>query len=265
MDIFTSSYSMPLGADLYLPPPWVLRDCDAINLRYEADTEQVSKILPPGVEPLDDPVQCIAIAVIYGDTTLGPYNELMFGVRVQIGGKPYRYVALIYIDGDAPYSVGREVLGAPKKLAVINRVSVPSAPILFTCERPAQNRIATVTFMPDRAATVDDFTPMDSATLRFIPSSSGSPRPSICELLAPKATPILHMRQNGVPDAWVGRGELVVTPSATDPVGLFQPIRMLEAFQFRYDQIAEGWCDQLKDYLASDEYTFGEAARIATV
>ena len=143
---------MPLGGSLYGPPPWYLRGADAIVTRYEADSQKVRQLLPPGVEPLEDPVQCLAWAVTYAESTLGPYNEILMYVRVSIDGRPFMYCPLVYVDGDAPLAMGREVLGFPKKIARIETAAEPSGPAIFTVERPARKRLLTVTFTADRAS-----------------------------------------------------------------------------------------------------------------
>ena len=70
MDVISGDYSMPLGGSLYGPPPCYLRGANAIVTRYEADGQKVRQLLPPGVEPLEDPVQCVVWAVTYAESTL---------------------------------------------------------------------------------------------------------------------------------------------------------------------------------------------------
>ena len=71
-------------------------------------------------------------------------------VRVSIDGRPFIYCPLVYVDGDAPLAMGREVLGFPKKIAQIEATAAPSGPAIFTVERPARKRLLTVTFTADK-------------------------------------------------------------------------------------------------------------------
>ncbi len=250
MDVIGGDFSMPLGGPLYGPPPWLLRGADAIVARYEADTERVRSLLPPGVEPLEDPVQCLAWAVTYQDSTLGPYNEILMYVRVVIDGRPFMHCVLAYVDGDAPLVMGREVIGFPKKLACIDASTAPSAPALFTVERPARKRLLTVTFNADRAASPDEFDLLGPTAVRLIPSSTGAPRPSICELLEMQADLHLRERPGGVADAWAGRADVCMdSRSVVDPFHLLAPTRMVSAFRFCYDVTLRPAL-LLRDYLA---------------
>ena len=249
MDVLTGGFSMPFGGPLYGPPPWLLRGADAIVARYEADTKLVSGLLPPGVLPLEDPVQCLAWAVTYEDSTLGPYKEILMYVRCLIDARPFMHCVLAYVDGDAPMAMGREVIGFPKKLASFETATTPSGPAIFTVERPLRKRLLTVTFTADCAATPAQFELLGPTALRLIPSSVGALRPSICELLEMKADIHLKERPGGVPDAWAGRADLTMdSRSDADPFHLLAPTHMLSAFRFRYD-VALHPAVLLRDYL----------------
>ena len=251
MDVLSGDYSMPLGGALYGGPPWHLRGADAIVMRYAADVDKVRRLLPPGVLPLEDPVQCVAWAVTYEESTLGPYDEILMYVRVAIDGRPYMYCPLVYVNGDAPLAMGREVLGFPKKIAHIEHALARSGPAIFTVERPARKRLLTVTFTADRAASPEEFDLLGPVALRLIPSSVGAPRPSISELLEMKADIHFKLRPGGLVDAWAGRGNVTMdTQSEIDPFHLLAPTRMLTAFQFRYDVVLHP-AVLLRDYLAA--------------
>jgi acetoacetate decarboxylase len=250
-DVLGGGYSMPFGGALYGGPPWHLRDAQAIVARYAADNALVRRLLPAGVTPLENPVQCLAWGVTYAESALGPYNEILMYVRVAIGGRPFMYCALAYVDGDAPLAMGREVLGFPKKLAKIELERLPSGPVIFTVERPARKRLLTMSFTADRAADPKEFDLLGPAALRLIPSSTGSETPSVCELLEMQAD--LHMKQRpgGAADAWAGRCDVAMdSPAQTDPFHLLAPAssEIISAFQFRFD-VELRPALLLKDYL----------------
>jgi acetoacetate decarboxylase len=75
---------------------------------YEADTESVATLLPPGVTCLEDPAVCIAWVCNYPFTSFGPYNEAIMLIRVEFEGEAYSYCPFIYIDGEAPLGVRSE-------------------------------------------------------------------------------------------------------------------------------------------------------------
>ena len=57
MDIatFKHHFSMPLGGPMYAAPPYPFRGVQDLMIRYEADSNAVMELLPPHLEPADDP------------------------------------------------------------------------------------------------------------------------------------------------------------------------------------------------------------------
>ena len=69
---------------------------------YEADTERVSTLLPPGVEPDSDPVVCQAWVCWYPWSVFGEFLEAYIFVRVSADGIRYWFQPLIFTDSGAP-------------------------------------------------------------------------------------------------------------------------------------------------------------------
>ena len=97
---------------------------------------------------------------------------------------------MIYTDAEAPTAAGREVWGWPKKMADLSFVNRREGPgfrelMQFKAERPTGKRRCTVTFSPERPATMDDVGSTPHLTLRYMPGAEAGSMPSVCEWCAP--------------------------------------------------------------------------------
>ena len=121
MDIESSkrNFSMPLGGPMYAAPPYPFRGVQDLMIRYEADGAAVSELLPPHLEPADDPAICTSWARWIPFSAFGPYHEAFVMVDVMLGDTRYMYQPSILVDNDIPLGAGREIWGYAKKIAVI--------------------------------------------------------------------------------------------------------------------------------------------------
>jgi acetoacetate decarboxylase len=215
---------VPLDAPLYgLDPDRGIEywNCRAIGAAFLAD-RGVADVLPGGLRLADDPPVGMVLAARYGGSTLGGYNELVSLVQVvDRNGDPSMYVPYIYVDNDAAMAAGREVLGAPKKLAAIELTGQHDI-IQATLERPAGKRLATLTMRPSSRAEpgliqslLAPGTPLCS--LRHLPAPPGGTR--VHEIVKWSSEIIPHIDAGGEPIVFTGPASLTFdSPSAVDPV-----------------------------------------------
>ena len=100
---------------LYPPPPHHFRGAKRAFATYEADTEKVSTLLPPGVEPDSDPVVCQAWVCWYPWSVFGEFLEAYIFVRVTAEGTRYWYQPLIFTNSEPPLTAGRRDLGVSQE------------------------------------------------------------------------------------------------------------------------------------------------------
>lgn len=250
----------PASAPLYPDPPYYYRGTRMISVAYEAETTAVVPHLPPGVEPLEDPVQCVVLAVDYPFSTFGPYHEAIISARVSFAGEPYLYTPFIYVDAEAPLAAGREIWGWPKKFADIgfsfggDGTSGFREQFMFTLDRPRGKRLLTVTMSPERPAPEDeDGVATPSLTLRQIPNCEAGKPPSISELVRTEVTSFPHLAADGSKDVWTGRASLTMDSYSTqDPIGDLAPVRILGCRYGVYDTtLPQGRA--VKNYLTDNE------------
>lgn len=231
---FKRNFSMPLGGGMYAEPPYAYRGVEDMVVRYEADADAVARLLPPHVEPADDPALCMAWARWVPFSSFGPYHEAYVMVRARSGGERYLYQPVILVDNEIPLGAGREIWGYAKKMAHFER-SGAGAPFgeqrLFTVERPRGRRLMTASMICDRPAEAQEMgEDLPVLSCRLIPDAQGSGKPSVAELVRLDVAADLHRSAGGSPLLFAGRAHLELAGSAGDPWHLLAPERVLGGF-----------------------------------
>lgn len=222
-----SGDGIPLDAPLYRLPAghgaqyW---GCRAVLASFTL-AGPVDDLLPRGLRVPDTAVGAVLVAD-YGASTLGAYREFVsFVAAVDDEGTEGLYIPYIYVTNDAALAAGREVLGAPKKLADIS-VDVGAAAVQGVLARPAGQVLAQVTMAPVERlspellrATIAPDTPFWS--LRHLPGPPGGV--TVTELVRWRAELALHRDAFGEELLFAGPGSVTYpTVSAVDPVHRLQ-------------------------------------------
>jgi acetoacetate decarboxylase len=150
--------------------------CRAVMVTFTV-AGNVTDLVPRGLH-LDDPAFGAVLVAEYGASTLGPYGEYVSILHVvDDEDNPGFYIPYIYVTNEAALAAGRELLGAPKKLADIT-VDLASAAAVGTLSRPNDCVLTRVEVAPAERLTTELFdallpsgTPMYS--LRHLPGPPG--------------------------------------------------------------------------------------------
>ena len=237
MDIesFKRNFSMPLGGPMYAAPPYPFRGVQDLMIRYEADSDAVMELLPPHLEPADDPVICTSWARWVPFSAFGPYHEAFVMVDAMLHGTRYMYQPSILVDNDIPLGAGREIWGYAKKIAVIEHnwggdVTPYMEQLLLTVERPRGQRLMTASMVCDRKASPDELAQSPVLSYRHIPSAETAERPSVSELVRLDVTGALRKSADGSPEFYAGRAALTLASTAADSWHQLAPVRILGGF-----------------------------------
>ena len=253
-----TNYSQPIGpGNAYRPPPYLYRGVEDIFVEYTADGAAVRSLLPPGVEPADDPPVCIAWARWVAWSSFGPYHESYIMVRANFEGQTYIYQPFIFTDNEIPLVAGREIWGYSKKLAVMERsyggAGTPfGEQAVFTVERPAGKRIMTVSIACDELQDPAELDDLPVLSTRIIPNSEAGKPPSVAELVRLDVEAHIHPSANGTPKLWRGRGSVTMdSPSQVDPWYLLRPVEIVQGYFGIFDfDLPHG--KVVHDYLADE-------------
>ncbi len=237
---------MPIDAPLYDIDPvrgveyW---NCRALTAVFTV-TGEVTRLIPEGLGPASpEPIGMVMIAE-YGGSTIGRYAELTTFVQVIADdGRVGMYIPYIYVTGDAAMAAGREVLGAPKKLAAIELADAYDV-VQGTIERPAGKRLATLTVKPSARldpavvqAVLAPGTPFFS--LRHIPAPPGGML--VHELVEWSSEIALHRDGAGDELIFTGPGSLTYdSPSEIDPIHRLGVGTMIASTYMEFDMRLAG-------------------------
>lgn len=196
-------------------------NCEAIVSLFQT-TDDVSRILPEGIEPLSNPPTAAVMLTHYPFSTVGEYNEYLALVQVaDLDGEPAYYIPYIYVTNDRALIAGREMAGAPKKLASME-LDTEGSVVTGSLERPAGTRLADLSVTPDQRAVggmldaiIGERMPLLS--IRHLPPIEGGD--GCTQLVKWYAEIDFHEDQQGRPKRWMGTGSLEYpTASPQDPV-----------------------------------------------
>jgi len=215
------------------------RNCEALVSAFMLDGD-IEEILPEGLEPLSDPPQGAIWISQYSYSTLGQYNEQISLIMVKdIHGEMGYYIPYIYVTNDAAMAAGRELAGAPKKIADI-KLENKSDYIEGTLERPSGKRLITFTFKPVERAlggVVDVYLPYPTPLLsvRHLPWIK-EPGDGLTQLISWYAEIDFHKDPKDERMIWMGPASITYdSPSLCDPVHKLKIGEILAALYFQFD------------------------------
>ncbi len=187
--------SMPLDAPLYQIDPergveyW---NCRLVAAAFVVDGD-VADLVPQGLHLASASPLGLVMVADYGMSTLGPYREFVSFLQVvdDGSGELGMYIPSIYVTNDAALAAGREVLGAPKKLAEISLVADQEV-VTATLARPAGTTLARLSVSPAERL-----------------------QPEVLDALLPSGTPFFSLRHLPAPPGGTTVTELVRWTTAT--------------------------------------------------
>ncbi len=216
--------SMPLDSPLYQMNPdrgaeyWNCRGVGAL-FTIEGD---VNDLIPPGLKVSSNPGLGMVLFAEYGFSTLGPYNEFVSFIHVEDeSGTSGLYVPYIYVTNDAAMAAGREILGAPKKIADIS-IGTDQDVVMASLSRPSNIKLAEIVMKPSErvpSGGLDALMPKDTPfySRRYLPAPPGGTK--VDELVKWSSEMSVHLDSFSDPIQFMGPGSLTYPAhSAIDPV-----------------------------------------------
>ena len=87
---------------------------------YETDPDAVAAVLPPPLEPTDQPLVRVTVATVDIGRGLPPFGAGTFAVQARHEGTVGNYPLVMPMTTEQSVIGGRETFGEPKKLAEVN-------------------------------------------------------------------------------------------------------------------------------------------------
>jgi len=225
-------------------------DCEGITAFFTIKND-ITSLLPEGLKPYSEPAQGGIWIAHYPFSTVGEYYEYLSVIQVEDNmGEMGYYIPYIYVTNDAALAAGREIAGAPKKLAYIELTKEFDL-VQGLLERPRGKRLVTFTLKPSYRAAEDFIsailpksTPLLS--VRHLPPIKGEA--GVTQLIKWYAEIKFHKDSYG--EAMIFAGPASITydsPSIIDPVHNIEIGEILTALYFKFD-MKLGVTKVLKNY-----------------
>ncbi len=221
-------------------------------------SQPLEDLIPDGLKLVGDSPIGMTLLASYGNSTLGPYNEFVSLVQVtDETGTLGMYIPYIYVTNDAALAAGREVLGAPKKLAQIE-LSNEYELVQGTLCRPSTKRLVSMVVRPSTRMDISvlkAFMPEDMPfySLRYLPAPPGGT--SARELVKWHSRMTIQRDSSGNELLFTGPGSLEYdSHSPIDPVYRIDVGSLLACLYLEFDlrlcdaQVirSETWREELK-------------------
>ena len=251
-------YTAPLSPDgragIVPPPPWHYSG-DFLIAEYRTDPDAVAALLPPELEPADNPGAVAAIFADWqscsdandraelADPIQSQYKEFFIVVGCKFGGETASRCVYIWVDKDFAMYRGW-IQGFPKKLGSIHMTRTfgvgkatpaiePGARFGATCtanDRQVARAVVTLRRPSETGPKVND-PPMHNT--RHFPAYSGT-RPDVFELVRAGG----HDRE--VSEVWEGDAELTLYPDTIEDLQAIAPREMLAGYRFSFGYSVDG-------------------------
>lgn len=91
---------------------------EMLGVRFRTDPDAVARILPPGLDPIDEPVARVVVGR-WRSNSVGDFHGGALYLPAQRDGTVADYVVSMFMDRDVPLLFGRDLYGEPKKIASV--------------------------------------------------------------------------------------------------------------------------------------------------
>lgn len=214
------------------------RNCEAVTAFFTIKND-ITSILPKGLKSFSIPPQGGIWIAHYSFSTLGEYYEYLTVIQVEdLNGNMGYYIPYIYVTNDAALAAGRELAGAPKKLAKIS-LDKEYDVIQGILERPSNKRLVTFTMKPNVRASFDFIQailpkPTYLYSVRHMPPIKN--KGGITQLIKWYADISFHVDPDGERIIYAGPASVTYdSPSTIDPVHKIMIEDILMAIYFQFD------------------------------
>lgn len=249
-------YTAPLSPDgrasIVPPPPWHYSG-DFLIVEYHTNPDNVIALLPPELEPADDPGACAAIFADWQscsddlhelvDPIQSQYREFFIVVGAKYQGTPVSRCVYIWVDKDFAMVRGW-IQGFPKKLGSIHITRTfpvgKATPQIAaggrfgaTCsanDRQIARAVVTLRQISPTGPTVND-PPMYNT--RHFPAYDG-PRPDVFEMVKSGGF------DRSVTPIWEGDAELKFYDDTLEDLAAIAPQEIIKGFRFSFAYTVQG-------------------------
>ncbi|VTU46376.1 putative acetoacetate decarboxylase (plasmid) [Variovorax sp. SRS16] len=198
-------FTMPVSNPPIDRPPYYFRNVESMSFVYETSTEAAASILPQGLMLPEKNATALVTFNRFHFSTVGCYNEAIFGINCFWEGEAVIYYDTILVDNEVGLITGREPYGFGKLFANI-KFERENNLIVAYAERPTGKRLVTGVVRPRDLLQPGPSAP--AVTLKVIPSPEEGAPPEVCELVMVRTEKSIVTGSDGKVEAFTGPGNV---------------------------------------------------------
>lgn len=221
-------FTMPASNPPIDRPPYHFRNIESMTFVYDTPTEAAAALLPEGLMLPEGISQASVTFNKFHFSTVGCYNEAIFGIHCTFNGEPVIYYDTILVDNEVGLITGREPYGFAKLFANIGFERENNL-IIGWAERPTGKRLVTGTFRPrDPIEAAGPSLP--AIALKVIPSPEEGAPPEVAELVMVRTVKSIVQGSDGQYEAFTGVGNVTFdSESVLNPCFRLPVLKMARA------------------------------------
>lgn len=239
------AFTMPVISPMAPPPPYLYKDCKAVNIVFKTDVTVLEKMVPSPLKPNPGGMVVFYIGLFQFAEWDAPYNEAGLLVPVIRDGKPVgMYAVVLYLNKANPIVGGREIYGWPKKDAEEVLFREDAGKITAGVTRYGQ-KIIQVSFEAQQKVEPIPARPQDALyLLKLIPSAQKDTPPDVLQLTSMVLDPDVIKQMH------VGKATLSFAASPYDSFLAEIPVREIVYAESIVHDFTMGYGEVVVDYLA---------------
>jgi len=208
---------------------------ELLTFQYLTDPEVVDRVLPPGLEPTDQPLATVLMGQWGRSNVCHAFQGACLYVQAKYGDLIGDYCLAMQMSSDAAIIFGREVFGEPKKQGV-TKLERTGNLLKGSVSRYGEPIISAEAIMETREGASEGS--MINFHYKFMPRSDGQGLEFNPVLVAAKFETEIHHLETG-------KGTLTLANTPLDPVGEIKIIKMLHVSYAELDMVAR--CETLRE------------------
>jgi acetoacetate decarboxylase len=239
------AFTMPLISPMAPPPPYLYKNCRAVNILFHTDAAVLDKLVPAPLQA--DPARPLIfyIGLFQFARWDAPYNEAGLLVPVIHDGKPAgTFAVVLYLNRANPIVGGREIYGWPKKDAEEVLFHEEDGKITAGVTRYGQKIIQVSFEAQQKVEPIPERPSSPIHLLKLIPSVRESAPPDVLQLTS------MALSDDVIKEMHIGKATLQFGASPYDSFLAEIPVRDILYAESIVHDFTMGYGEVVVDYLA---------------
>lgn len=239
---------MPVSEPLFKRPPFENRALDRLNITFETEYEQASKILPDLLQFSDAVPLATLMVAHFKNSAVANYLEAILMLHCESEGRKMLYMPSPLVTVTGPMITGRELWGYPKRPALID-FERGETEVKAVVRRPTGKEVLHASVKLAGRLPASEWRNTDGCFVKMIPSIEANKKPDVCQLVGCRGE-LTPVEENGQTSLWQGEGKVEWGADSENDPWRAVPIGKIVKSTFGVFDSLLGYGYVIHDYLA---------------